>query len=120
MEHTFSLFRVQEYPEDVGSTFLQNVGTAQLQCDGKCTEDNFPVWALQTSPYSLTADKTGRQFTRSSLLAACFCLTVAYNELTHSTALLHPSLSLIRTGLCHHIVIKLYLPNYMASHHGRQ
>jgi hypothetical protein len=45
----------------------------------------FKVQVEQTSQYSLTADMSATQF--SLLLAACFCIGVAHNGLTHSTVL---------------------------------
>jgi hypothetical protein len=67
----------------------------RLQCAGTCAESSFRVWMERTSPYCLTEGINGRQF--NSLLAA-------------GLLTLSPSLPLLRTDMCHHIVIELYLP----------
>jgi hypothetical protein len=58
---------------------------ARLQCDGTCAGDNFCVWVEQTSPYALTTNMSGRQF--SLLLADDICVGVARNGLAHSAVL---------------------------------
>lgn len=58
---------------------------ARLQCDGKCAESNFYAWVERTSPYPLTGDMRGGQF--SLLLAAGLCFGVARSGLTHYTFL---------------------------------